>query len=143
MRYLGTYSVASKDIVYESFDGDSVVLDLATGKYFGFSDSGSCVWEALSASVPVSTLSGMSMRGAAIAAEDLDAFIARLVEFGLLTATADATGASIAAGLATRLSSATEPLKVDVFDELADLVMVDPIHDVDAPVGWPAVKQTQ
>ncbi|TJX18257.1 MAG: PqqD family protein, partial [Mesorhizobium sp.] len=32
------------------------------------------------------------------------------------------------------------PLKVDVHDDLADLIMVDPIHEVEEPLGWPAVK---
>ncbi|TIT11789.1 MAG: PqqD family protein, partial [Mesorhizobium sp.] len=44
MPQANVYAVASKDIVFESFDGEAVVLDLASGKYFGFSDSGSRVW---------------------------------------------------------------------------------------------------
>jgi hypothetical protein len=44
MRDCDAYAVASRDIVFESFDGEAVVLNLANGKYFGFSDSGSRVW---------------------------------------------------------------------------------------------------
>ncbi|RVB09604.1 PqqD family protein, partial [Mesorhizobium sp. M7A.F.Ca.CA.004.05.1.1] len=54
MRQSGIYAIASKDIVFESFDGEAVVLDLTTGKYFGFSDSGSRLWDALSSGVPAS-----------------------------------------------------------------------------------------
>ncbi|TIX09696.1 MAG: PqqD family protein, partial [Mesorhizobium sp.] len=30
---------------------------------------------------------------------------------------------------------------VSVHDDLADLIIVDPIHEVEEPLGWPAVKQ--
>jgi hypothetical protein len=43
------YEIAGRDIVSESFDGDIVVLDLNSGKYFGFTDAGSGIWEALAA----------------------------------------------------------------------------------------------
>jgi len=139
--YSTIYAVSSSDIVYETFDGDAVVLDLASGRYFGFSDSGSCVWEALIAQVPPASLVGRACGSEQLSAADLDAFIARLTEFGLLSPAADAVSAPLSAELAQRLAAAREALKIDMHDELADLVMVDPIHDVDEPAGWPAVKQ--
>ena len=59
----GTYAVASRDIVFESFDGEAVVLNLANGKYFGFSDSGSRVWQALSSGVNTEALIGLTVGG--------------------------------------------------------------------------------
>ena len=40
-----------------------------------------------------------------------------------------------------RLSAAREKPDIFVFDDLADLFLADPIHDVEEPVGWPAVKK--
>jgi hypothetical protein len=39
------------------------------------------------------------------------------------------------------LAAAKEPLNVSIHDDLADLIIVDPIHEVEEPLGWPAVKQ--
>ncbi|MGX5841709.1 PqqD family protein [Mesorhizobium sp. ArgA1] len=135
------YAVASKDIVFESFDGEAVVLDLSNGKYFGFSDSGSRVWQALSSGVGAQALVEASAGGAAtIGLADLDSFIARLVDFGLL-APAETPEQPLSTALAAELAATSEPLKVDVHDDLADLIIVDPIHEVEEPLGWPAVKQ--
>ncbi|TPM40195.1 PqqD family protein [Mesorhizobium sp. B2-3-4] len=136
MRQPDVYAVASKDIVFESFDGDAVVLDLSTGKYFGFSDSGSGVWQALSSGVSAAALAETG----AIASAELATFIARLLEFGLL-APADTAPNPLPGDLISQLAAAREPLSVDVHDDLADLIVVDPIHEVDEPLGWPAVKQ--
>lgn len=132
------YAVASRDIVFESFDGEAVVLDLSNGKYFGFSDSGSKVWQALSSGVGTEAL----IRSAAgrIDAAAIEAFITQLVEFGLL-APSSATPLPSSDDLPAALAAASEPLTVSVHDDLADLIIVDPIHEVEEPLGWPAVKQ--
>ncbi|TGQ03303.1 PqqD family protein, partial [Mesorhizobium sp. M00.F.Ca.ET.217.01.1.1] len=54
------YAVASRDIVFESFDGEAVVLNLANGKYFGFSDSGSKAWQVLSSGADAQALIGLA-----------------------------------------------------------------------------------
>ncbi|WP_378948480.1 PqqD family protein [Mesorhizobium sp. ANAO-SY3R2] len=141
MEHSAIYAVAGSDIVYESFDGDAVVLDLASGRYFGFSDSGSCIWEALVAHVSPSSLIGLSCGQGVVQKDDLAAFVARLLEFGLVVEAVGNPVSSLAAPLVERLAGAKDPLKIEMHDELADLVMVDPIHDVDEPVGWPVVKQ--
>lgn len=137
MHHSDVYAIASKDIVFESFDGEAVVLDLSSGKYFGFSDSGSKVWQALSSGVGVQSLiAGATSIGPA----ELNAFISRLVEFGLL-ARSDATAQPLPDDLCAELAATSEPLNVSVHDDLADLIIVDPIHEVEEPLGWPAVKQ--
>jgi len=134
------YAVASKDIVFESFDGEAVVLDLSNGKYFGFSDSGSRIWQALSSGVAAQALVGAKAGAARIGLADLDSFIARLLDFGLLAA-AETPAQPLSGDLLAELAATSEPLRVDVHDDLADLIIVDPIHEVEEPLGWPAVKQ--
>ncbi|ESY46083.1 PqqD family protein [Mesorhizobium sp. RSR380A] len=134
------YAVASKDIVFESFDGEAVVLDLSNGKYFGFSDSGSRVWQALSSGVATEALVGAAAAAAKISLADLESFVARLLDFGLL-APAETPAQPLSGELSSALAASNEQLKVDVHDDLADLIIVDPIHEVEEPLGWPAVKQ--
>jgi hypothetical protein len=134
------YAVASKDIVFESFDGEAVVLDLSNGKYFGFSDSGSGVWHALSSGVAAHALVGQATGGTTIRLAELDSFISQLLDFGLLVRAADAAAQPISGTLLAQLAGSSEPLKVDIHDDLADLILVDPIHEVEEPLGWPAVK---
>ena len=136
MHRSDVYAVASKDIVFESFDGEAVVLDLSNGKYFGFSDSGSAVWQALSSGVSTQALIAV----ATIDAAALEAFVAQLVELGLL-APSGATPQPLPGDFPAALAAAKEPLDVSVHDDLADLIIVDPIHEVEEPLGWPAVKQ--
>lgn len=140
MRDSNAYAVASRDIVFESFDGEAVVLNLANGKYFGFSDSGSRVWQALSSGVDAQAMIGLTAGGSTIGAAELDHFISQLLDLGLL-ARLEATAQPLPGELPAELAATSEPLYVSIHDDLADLIIVDPIHEVEEPLGWPAVKQ--
>ena len=132
------YAVASAEIVSESFDGDFVVLDLSCGKYFSFSDSANVIWEAVSSGVsPAELLEG----GANVSAVELQTFIGKLVGHGLIAPRQVSDPPGSASAYLDRLAAATERPDVSVFDDLADLFMADPIHDVEEAAGWPAVRQ--
>lgn len=134
------YAVASQDIVAESFDGDYVVLDLSCGKYFSFSDSANIIWEAMSAGVSPAELLRSNI---AISPTELESFVNTLTGHGLILAekTALPSNAARASDYIDRLVVTVEKPDVAVFDDLADLFKADPIHDVEEPAGWPAVRQ--
>ncbi|KRB34393.1 hypothetical protein ASD99_01875 [Mesorhizobium sp. Root695] len=140
MRHTDVYAISSKDIVFESFDGEAVVLDLSSGKYFGFSDSGSRIWQALSSGVDAQALIGLTAGASTIGPAELEGFVSQLLELGLLVGL-DAPPQPLPDELLAELAATSEPLTVNVHDDLADLIIVDPIHEVEEPVGWPAVKQ--
>lgn len=132
------YEIAGRDIVSESFDGDIVVLDLNSGKYFGFTDAGSGIWEALAAGVPPELLLSAE---AGCSAADFECFLEKLLDHRLLAARQDAADYAMPNALLEKIRSAKEKPDLFVFDDLADLFKADPIHDVEEPAGWPVVKR--
>ncbi len=130
------YAPASPDIAHESFDGDVVVVDLANGKYYSFSDSGSAIWLALAGAAAPGDLIGLG-----VFADAVPEFVRRLCEYQLIAARPDLAPAPLDGAVAERLRSCSEGPDVTVFDDMADLFIADPIHDVDEPSGWPVVKQ--
>jgi len=138
MLFSGQYEVASGDIVSESFDGDYVVLDLSCGKYFSFSDSGNVIWEAVSSGVAPTDLLGPAV---AISPKEVECFVRTLVEHGLIAPRRDAAWNGSISDYLDRLANTIEKPDFMIFDDLADLFKADPIHDVEEPVGWPAIRQ--
>jgi hypothetical protein len=131
-----TYTVAGPDVAFEVFDGDVIVLDMGNGKYYSFSDGGSAAWLALVAGVAPRDILASFNHG-----EALPAFIENLCGLGLMVAQPELTPASLDPDLIATLSGATEAPDFTVFDDMADLFVADPIHDVEEPQGWPVVKQ--
>lgn len=130
------YAPASSDIAHESFDGDVVVVDLENGKYYSFTRSGSAIWLAL---VEAATPADLIEHGAF--ADAVPEFVQRLCRYRLIVARPDVASAPLSAACAERLRNSIEAPDVTVFDDMADLFVADPIHDVDEPSGWPVVRQ--
>jgi hypothetical protein len=135
------FVIKSEDIASEEFDGEFVVLDLQSGKYFSLLGDSSIVWRGL--------LSGHSAQ--TLCAEippddprraDVASLIESLVAHELI-AVASQPVPEPPKAVAVELASASGPFVVDMFDDLSDLMLADPIHDVDPRTGWPVLLTKQ
>lgn len=133
-----SYRINDPDVVSEEFDGEFLVLDLAKGTYFSFHESGNLVWRAL--------LSGHSPAAISDALDDAgnkhkqgaDQLIQRILDLGLVRAEASAAADG---KLLTEVATIDSEPALSAFDDLADLILADPIHDVDAETGWPSAPR--
>jgi hypothetical protein len=123
--------ISGPDVVFEEFDGEIVVLNLLTGRYFGFNPSAGVVWEALMAGISPENIQARTPD-----AVDITSFVAGLIDNGLVVPSL--TGASVLAEpMAAQLASLAGAPELEAYDDLADLIIADPIHDTDPEQGWP------
>jgi hypothetical protein len=125
------YSIAHPEIVFEQFEGDLVVLDLRSGRYFGFNAVGAATWAALMGGARASDIvaAGLDERL-------LTDFLNTVLREGIAIRT-EGPGAPVSETFSALLRTNSEAPGIEAFDDLADLMMADPIHDVDADMGWP------
>lgn len=131
----------SRDVASEDFNGEYVVLDLESGKYFGLLDGSAIVWRGLMAGHSLTTLCAGIPEGDPRLVE-IGALVATLVEHQLLIPAASPVGNEPAEVVAA-LAASKGPYPVEMFDDLADLLLADPIHDVDQEAGWPFLRPAQ
>lgn len=122
---------AGPDIVFEEFDGDLVVLNLSTGRYFGFNPAAATLWGALAQGVPPATLLATLPQAAGFAA-----FVAALHENALVVET-DAPAVPLEPELRATIAAMDSAPLLEIYDDLSDLIVADPIHDTDEAQGWP------
>jgi hypothetical protein len=125
------------DIVAEDFGGEIVVLNLATGRYFSLPGLSAGIWRDLVDGCPPAALIELAAPAGPAMAGAVEAVAAGLVAEGLLRPrSTPATGAA-----PTSVFAGTAELPVmESYDDMADLILADPIHDVDENVGWPVKR---
>jgi hypothetical protein len=134
------YAVASADIVSEEFEGEFVVLDLSCGKYYSMDAAASALWRAIVAGASMRDL-GHALEGApGVNAQSIHEYAEKLVEYGCLTRSDVPGTAQVDAATIEMLRASGSPPTVEMFEDLADLILADPIHDVEETVGWPVRK---
>jgi hypothetical protein len=127
-------------VISESLDGEVVIIDLTSGTYYSLRGPGARAWDGLAAGwsaaeVEADLRTGFDVDGRDVGAE-LDAFVATLLVEGLLVeGTADApTGPP--GPFEHREPWA--PLSLETFTDMQELILLDPVHEVQPNEGWPA-----
>jgi hypothetical protein len=134
--------------VDETIDGEALVMDMVKGSYYSCVGSSAFAWNALARGVPTDDLAAMLVARYGIAPadaqRDVDAFVTSLVDAEMLVAAspgADPPRADDAPPTRDALDALVpQPeytaLALERFDDLADLILLDPVHDV-TEAGWP------
>ena len=131
-----TYKLASSEIVFDSFEGEAVVLDLNTGRYFSFSDRATAIWTAVTSGGSFSQIIDCG-----VDTKTFTQFIEKAISFDLIVVS-EGNASDLSPEIAKGLASTTGKVEIEVYDDIADLIMSDPIHEVDKEAGWPK-KPTQ
>lgn len=140
MQTRPVYEVCAPDVVAEDFGGEIVVLNLLNGKYFSLLDVSADIWRDLALGYRPQDI----IDHTAAARPDLEASVVSLIEGmiheELIRPRAEAVGwiapAEVASSAASLALCATVP-QIEAFDDMAELILADPIHDVEADIGWP------
>jgi Coenzyme PQQ synthesis protein D (PqqD) len=137
------YRVNSPRVMHETIEGEVIVIDLSTGSYYSLRASGAEVWHALERGLPEDEIAGAVAARYEGAPAEITAAVSellrRLSEEGLIESW---NGAGEAAP--TEVSSPAQdgprerfqPPVLEKHTDMQDLILLDPVHEVDAR-GWP------
>jgi hypothetical protein len=131
------YSTVVPNTACELFDGELVIAHYGSGLYYSVSESGALIWQGLRHGLTdadvAAWLAGHFAGQADEVRAQVSAFIARMRDQGLLI-----PDSTVAAGpdLPVLNGGRFEAPILEQFDDLQELLLVDPVHEVDS-TGWP------
>jgi len=135
--------INAPQVVGEVVDGEAVIVNLINGNYYSLDAVGSFVWLCIEKRALPSEIVEAVARHYTGSHSDIEPAISALLEqmeregLVLFEDAGDNLGAAPLDG-----SDAAEPFSPPVlrrYDDMQDLLLLDPIHDVDE-MGWPNVK---
>lgn len=128
-------------IIHEIIQGEAILVNLETGSYYSADQVGAAIWDAIENGMPVAQIvDAITHAYSGDEAEKLarvTAFLEQLQHEGLVLPAENAEINS-PAPLPT-LPTNTPPFvapQLKKYTEMQDLLLLDPIHDVD-DAGWP------
>ena len=137
------YVVNAHIVAAERFGDELVIIQFDSGKYYSLGGSAVPAWEALENPATVAGLAAALSAGAGASSPGIDA-VTQDVESLLAQFVAERLVIEAEADDAVPALAAFDyaPAKIETYADLADLVAIDPVHDVDAMMGWPRVAST-
>lgn len=126
--------VNTPQISHQTIDGEVVIINLENGCYYSLLDLSAALWQLVAAGCTrdqVMAAAATAYPDAPDALEKAGAFVDELVAEGLVLDQGDGGEAPVPA-----LPAVFTPPVLEKFTDMQELLMLDPIHEVDA-VGWP------
>ena len=124
-------------LVGEEIDGEVVMIDLASGIYYSLRGSAVFVWRQIKSGTSEDDLLTALLRSydapTGVIEDACAALLAALRGDGLLVDGGEVSDASPSPGDRVPF----EPMQLERFDDMAHVILLDPVHDVDPERGWP------
>jgi len=136
------YRVNEPEVIFEEFGDEIVAVNLDTGIYYSLRRSACEIWLSLKSPNNINQILDLILEKYEGKADEIDAhihqFIDRLITLNLVKmSTETAEIKSQTNPLATK--SVFLPPEIDIFSDMQDILLLDPVHDVDES-GWPILK---
>ena len=133
--------INKEHVVHDSFEGETVIINFNTGRYFSLSGSAPFIWEMLQHSSTKHNLSSALVArygiGEEAALQAAEAFIGKIVAEQLVLVK---DGQSTSNAMNAVGDGPAEPFELPdivVFNDLEGLIGLDPIHEAAPDLGWP------
>jgi hypothetical protein len=137
--------IDTQQVVHEVFDGEVLAINLETGAYYSLPGASHELWLLVNDGLPVSDIVDHFIAAHEGNSDAVDAavreFLARLSAESLIFGSETPKAALPAAVCRPSIKSST-PLPVfefKMFTDMQDLLLLDPIHDIEDE-GWPIAR---
>lgn len=132
------------NIAHETFEGELVVVNLETGRYYALKRESSdifklCLKQASTAEIIAAVSTNYTSESPDDISNSIHDFLEKLKEEGIIVETTARQDSAPSPFLEAAEKQAFSNPAFEVHNDMQDLLMLDPVHDVD-DAGWPSLK---
>ncbi len=144
------FRINSPQVAYETIDGEVVIANLDKGYYYSLLKTGAAVWSGIERQLDrhsiIQEMTAAYEGSTAEIAAAVDEFLENLELEGIIVAGASLDSSKTTSNappmVETSNKSPFEKPILEKFTDMEDLLLLDPIHEVDLEAGWPNAKAT-
>ena len=150
MVELARFKVNAPDVVSETIDGESVIINLSTGSYYSLNQAGADIWNLIEANASLPALIGQLTQRYTANPDEIESAVLQLVEQlqkeGLIVPVLlEAADTELDGNELAQATPVAEKLNFEIpvlqtYTDMQDLLLLDPIHEVEEDAGWPSKK---
>jgi hypothetical protein len=142
----GSFVINGSQLMHETIDGETIMINVATGTYYSLDPIGSQIWRALELGASFDEIVDLLVDRYPGPRKQIEAgvadLLAQLREEELVV---PADGESAAADLSDIDSepgpdARFEAPRLEKHTDMQDLILLDPVHEIDPQHGWPRAR---
>jgi len=139
----GTLKIAAERALYENVDNEVIIIDIQTGNYYHLTGSGQSIWLLLqqqpTSETIIAAFEARFPSQRPLIADAIQQFVQQLKDAALVTDADDVDEPPTLSLDMLPADAVFKPPQLTTYTNMSDLLLLDPIHDVDDK-GWPHKK---
>lgn len=145
------FRINSPKVIRETIDGEVVIVNLKKGHYYSLMETGAVIWDGIERGIYRENVIEEMTQQYDASPEDIktavDIFFERLQQEELIVLDQIDTSKSTSITNQTKTNASKEKVRFEPpilhkYTDMEDLLVLDPIHEVDE-MGWPSAKQAK
>ncbi len=141
--------VNEPNVVHETIEGETILLNLGTGNYYSIEWPGTVFWDLLAETGDAEGIRQAFLKANSEKDTDVNIayskFVETLLEEELLVPVENGEASTLSIDKKTeeefsKAATKLEKLTLNKYSDMQDMLLLDPIHDVDEK-GWPEPKK--
>lgn len=146
MAIAGRYELVGDDVVSEEIDGEVIIVNLANGNYYSLSHSAAAIWVCIQKAAPLDAIEQHLQQRYSGEPEAMARGVAQLIEaleaeeLIVQRSPSDAGAPAEPLPEASGEKVAYQAPVFERFTDMGDLLLLDPVHEVEGQKGWPHPK---
>lgn len=143
----GRIRINTPKVVHETIDGETVILNLDNGNYYSLVGTGAHIWDYIEKGATVQNIIEMLHCDYKESKEEIETeinnFLSELMKEDLTSPDGSDTSHIFNSSddqvetAAKRQKNSFAPPVLNKYTDMQDLLLLDPIHEVDDTAGWP------
>jgi hypothetical protein len=141
------FTINAPRVVYQTIDNETIIIDFDNGAYYSAEAAGAEIWEGIAKHLPVDQIVRTVAQHYAGAEQEIQSGVGQFIDAlqreslirpldGVSAEPDPASEEGMAEGVP---SPAFLPPRLRKYTDMQDLLLLDPIHEVDNQ-GWPIAK---
>ncbi len=142
-----SYEPAGQDIDCEEIDGEVIIVNLRNGNYYSLTQSATVIWSHIARGETLERIQGVLLRrylGEARVMQQGVTDLIRALETEDLIRRVDTESHQVNGSLPAEAPTGGQepylPPLLERFTDMGDLLLLDPVHEVEDQKGWPHSK---
>jgi len=141
MNMLGYFTIKRPDVIHETIDGETVIVNLENGVYYSLRTSGVDVWNLIETGANLEELTNLMIDrydgSPEVVRKSISELLIALQQEGLVEVSS--TKRTVSQAPQTLMEGKKQKYELPLLEKYSDmqeLLLLDPIHEVDEE-GWP------
>jgi len=138
------FSIRNQQVINETLDNETIIINLETGVYYSLNPMGTLIWKAINAKLSFGLICNQ-LKGKYPEAVEIEGIVEKYITFLELEQLVkkidfcETNLQEFEVILQSELSSYVPPA-IEKYEDMQEMLLADPIHEVEED-GWPKLKK--